>query len=220
VGTINDLDIRGKRILEVGAQDINGSVRSEILERGPREYLGTDMVSGPGVDVVCRAERLVAEFGSETFDVVISTEVLEHVDDWRAAIRNFKGVLRPEGILIITTRSRGFQFHGFPADYWRFEPADMERIFADCTIEALERDQPESPGVFVKVRKPVMFSEVDLNQIDLFSIIRSRRINRTNVADRTAVRAACAAWAAAERYLPSRLRSGVRRLVRRATSNR
>ena len=60
----------GKRVLEIGSLDINGAVRSYFEDC---EYLGIDLVYGKGVDLVMHG----ADVGAE-FDVVISTEALEH----------------------------------------------------------------------------------------------------------------------------------------------
>jgi hypothetical protein len=72
----------GKRVLEVGSKFVNGSVRP-LIERfcSPRDYVGVDIEPGKYVDVVLPAEKLVNCFGPESFDVVISTELLEHVYD-------------------------------------------------------------------------------------------------------------------------------------------
>lgn len=65
-----------------------------------------------------------------------------------------KDVLKP-GVymyMYITTRSKGFPFHAYPHDYWRYKPEDMKQIFADFEIISLKKD-PE-PGVFLIVKSP------------------------------------------------------------------
>ena len=93
-------EFKGKRILEVGSKYVNGSIRP-FIERflKPREYIGTDIEPGKFVDVVIPAERLLDYFGHESFDVVICTETLEHIMDWRSAINNMKGVLKRGGYI-------------------------------------------------------------------------------------------------------------------------
>jgi SAM-dependent methyltransferase len=124
-------EIQGKHVVEVGSLDVNGSLRPWILSLCPKSYIGVDICNGPGVDEICRAEELVFHFGDNKFDVLISTELLEHIRHWREAISNMKKILKPGGIILITTRSRGAGYHGFPYDFWRFELSDMEKIFAD-----------------------------------------------------------------------------------------
>lgn len=167
-------DIRGKRILEVGSLDVNGSVRPDIVAHGPAAYVGIDIRPGPGVDVVCDAGGLVERFGENAFDVVISTEVLEHARDWRQIISNIKRVTRPGGVMLVSTRSYGVDFHRQPFDYWRYQKEDFEAIFSDVSIEELQLD-PTDPGLFVKARKPEPFVERDLAGLALYSILRRRR---------------------------------------------
>ncbi|OGF26730.1 methyltransferase type 11 [Candidatus Falkowbacteria bacterium RIFOXYB2_FULL_47_14] len=174
VKNLNDPEVRGKKVIEVGALDLNGSLRPVVQKLNPVEYIGVDIERGPGVDRICRVEDLVKEFGPESFDLVISNELLEHVKDWRTAIANIKNICRPGGIILITTRSGGFPYHAYPHDYWRYEPEDMKKIFADCEIIALERD-PEAPGVFVKIRKPDNFVADNLDDIGLYSMVSGRR---------------------------------------------
>lgn len=169
-------EVAGKSVLESGARDVNGSVRPIFEKLGCASYVGTDIEVGPRVDRLCDAVNLIDTFGAKSFDVVVSTEMLEHVPHWRAVVHNFKQVLKPGGTLFITTRSLGFGFHGYPHDYWRYECADMELIFSDMENVIVQSD-PYEPGVFVKATKPLKrFREKDLSAYELYSINTLTRI--------------------------------------------
>lgn len=173
--SFKESDVKGKSVIEVGSLDVNGSLRPFIESFGPSGYVGVDIVPGRGVDRICKAEDLIDAFGRESFDVVICTELLEHVKDWREAIHNLKQILRPGGKLLITTRSKGFEYHGYPFDFWRYEISDMNLIFSDFEIEALTSDPGGEPGVFLSARKPANFAERDLIGIRLYSVLLGDR---------------------------------------------
>jgi SAM-dependent methyltransferase len=171
---LSEKDVKGKRIIEVGARDVNGSLRSIAERHQPAEYIGVDIESGPGVDEVCNVYDLTEKFGRESFDVLICTEMFEHVQDWRRALSEMKGVLRTDGILLITTRSKGFPYHDYPFDYWRFEVDDMKALFSDMKIESLKPDE-SAPGVLIAARKPFGFTEKDLSDHALYSMVKATR---------------------------------------------
>jgi 2-polyprenyl-3-methyl-5-hydroxy-6-metoxy-1,4-benzoquinol methylase len=164
-------EIEGKDLLEVGAQDVNGSPREVLSPHHPAKYIGVDFASGRGVDLVMNVKDLTSYFGPEAFDVVISTEMLEHAQDWRTAIDQMKGVLRPNGLLVVTTRSPGFPYHGYPHDYWRYTLEDFRKIFADFDILKLVQDPSQiHPGVFLKARKRSDAVAVDLSMIEISGV--------------------------------------------------
>jgi hypothetical protein len=77
--------------------------------------------------------------------------------------------------LIITTRSEGTPYHGFPYDSWRYEISDIKDIFSDFDIKVLECDQ-EWPGVFWVARKSEVFIENRLlAHYQLYSMVLHRR---------------------------------------------
>jgi SAM-dependent methyltransferase len=161
----------GRDVLEVGSWAGDGTARAAVEARDPATYMGIDIKPGPGVDRVCRVEDLVEHFGDSRFDIVFATEVVEHIRDWRVAFQNMAGVLRLGGLILLTTRSPGYPYHGSPHDYWRYDAASMRRIFRGWRIEALEPD-PDRPGIFLVARKQTG-ELADLSAIPLYSVALS-----------------------------------------------
>lgn len=157
-------EFNGKRILEVGSLNINGSLRPIIENMKPKEYIGIDAVAGLGVDLVLPAEKITEHFGLESFDVVVSTETLEHVLDWRTVIVNMKELLKPLGFIYITVPPFTYPYHPHPRDCWRYTTNDMAKIFDDFSIWNLNY------GLFLKARKPKTYVPIDLSNIPLYSM--------------------------------------------------
>jgi SAM-dependent methyltransferase len=172
--SLKEEDVRGKSVIEVGSLNVNGSLRPIVEALHPASYVGVDIRMGPGVDQICNVLGLLDHFGYEKFDLLISTEMLEHVKDWQKAISNLKNVLKPDGVLLITTRSKGFRYHEFPYDFWRYEKSDMKAIFSDFIIEVIKKDHLR-PGIFVKAKKPPHYIEKDLTDYKLYSVIKRKR---------------------------------------------
>lgn len=160
---IKQFGLYNKKVLEMGSFNVNGSVR----ELFTGDYLGIDIREGDGVDQVLDASSLPEEL-SNSFDVVVSTEMLEHCEDWRAVINSMKDAISNKGRILLTTRGPGFGRHEYPGDYWRFTPEHMAEIFADMRTK-IESDW-EHPGVFVMAWKLDNENRVDLSKIEVESI--------------------------------------------------
>lgn len=173
-------EVKNKKVIEIGAYNVNGSVRAFVEGLKPSKYVGVDIKKGPGVGIICNIENLVDRFGENSFDIAICTETLEHVFDWKKAIFNLKHIVKKGGIIFITTRSRGFPYHAYPYDFWRFEKNDMRSIFSDFEGLILEADKKDSPGVFLKARKPKHFAEKDIGNIELYNIVMDKRIKNAD----------------------------------------
>lgn len=137
------------RVLEVGSYDENGSVRR--LFAGC-QFVGIDMRQGPGVDLVMTSHNI--DFPDESFDVVISTEMLEHDPFFWVSMAEMGRVLKPGGLLLITARGNGFKLHAYPDDYWRFMPSSFALLLklAGCAVLDV-REDPQAPGMFGFGRK-------------------------------------------------------------------
>lgn len=180
--TLTRAEVTGKKVLEVGSYDVNGSLRYVLEPMGPAQYTGVDVEAGPGVDEICGADKLVEHFGKESFDVVVSTCVLEHVRDWKTAVSNIKNVCRPNGTILIIAPAK-WPYHAFPYDFWRFGTEDIKDIFGDCSIVKIEEDDAANSNVYAKLTKPDGFIERNLDDYALYSIVTESRVRE--IEDRT-----------------------------------
>lgn len=176
VKNLREPEIKDKRILEIGSYNSRTNIGTYIDSLKPKSYIGTDIHKGPDVNVVCAAESLLKKFNKKSFDTIISIEVLEHVSDWRKVVSNIKNLCKPEGTILITTRSYGFEYHLSPRDFWRYEVNDMKSIFSDFKILEIENDK-DAPGVFLKAKRPKRFIENDLSNYKLYNLVANKRIS-------------------------------------------
>jgi hypothetical protein len=158
VGDMLDAEtVRGSRILDVGSYDVNGSARTILQPLEPASYTGVDMSHGPGVDEVVDVVRLAEWVGEDRYDIVVSTEMLEHVRDWAASLRNLLEAVVDGGLLLITTRAPGFPYHPFPEDHWRYPPEVMRVLLETAGFKIFDCQpdpDPASPGVCALATRP------------------------------------------------------------------
>lgn len=126
--------LRPASVLEIGSLDVNGSVRP--LFAGARRYLGIDIAPGPGVDEVADA----ADWSSdERFDVVVSTEVLEHAPRWSDVVANAWTALAPGGTLLVTCATDPRPPHS-AVDGWDVRPGEWYQNVDPEAMLALVRE--------------------------------------------------------------------------------
>jgi SAM-dependent methyltransferase len=142
--------IKDSDILECGSLDVNGSIRQDVNEHNPAKYIGIDLYEGPSVDMTMDVNNL--QFEEESFDIVITTEMLEHVENWHKAMDEMKRVLKVGGLFMATTRMPGFPRHGYPSDYWRFDEKIFRAALPEFSIQDLTMDTIER-GIFVTAIK-------------------------------------------------------------------
>ncbi len=78
---LSSAEIEGKNVIELGSRNINGSVRPGMEALKPASYTGVDIEEGQYVDKICDIHSIFTMFKPESFDVVVSTEMLDHVMD-------------------------------------------------------------------------------------------------------------------------------------------
>lgn len=116
-----DVPWRGSRIAEIGSLNVNGQARDHV-PGGWTEWIGLDFVDGPGVDFVGHAVDVLPTLGK--FDVVVSTEALEHDPRWRETIKVIANCLANEGWLILTCAGDGRPPHAADGSHGGPKPGE------------------------------------------------------------------------------------------------
>ncbi len=142
------------RVLDLGGQDVNGTVHDVIRDLVGQhvELQVLDIEPGPGVTIVADARNTQWWSTDDFYDLVVSTEMLEHVKDWDLTIRTAAAVLRDGGWFVGTCASLGRAPHGAtgapapaPGEHYRnVNPdalvAELDRYGFDTIHVQYERD--------------------------------------------------------------------------------
>jgi len=112
-------DVRGLRVLDVGAGD------RPYRELFP-DAVAFDVPGNQHADLHGSLEAIPVEDAS--FDVALCLQVLEHVPDPGAAVRELHRVVRPGGRVLLSTHGV-YPFHPNPDDLWRWTHQGLERLF-------------------------------------------------------------------------------------------
>ena len=167
------LDAAGERVegrvLEngcgVGAYLKRLSERASLAAGLEVEFERAQEARALGLNTLCAVGETLP-FAAEEFDLVLSHEVIEHVNDDRQVIREIVRVLKPGGRLTLFCPNRGYPFetHGI---YWRgryhfgniplvnylprawrdrlaphvnvYTPRDLQALFAGLPVKVVQR---------------------------------------------------------------------------------
>lgn len=113
------------RVLDVGGKKMNkrGMFRPPLGAVESWDYVNTDPSTQP--DFLASAEHIPVPDSS--YDMVLLSEVLEHLAEPEKALAETFRVLRPGGILICAAPFL-YPLHGDPEDYQRWLPSKYERV--------------------------------------------------------------------------------------------
>jgi len=98
-------------VLDVGGRDINGSIHSFLQDS---TLFISDIIDDEGVAYVVDFSDYDAVYNLgliDKFDICISTEVLEHSENWRGIVQNMVSATKNGGWVLITCATDGRSRH-------------------------------------------------------------------------------------------------------------
>jgi SAM-dependent methyltransferase len=103
-----------------------------MLNTSTAQYYGVDIVDAEKFDYensdITPFNGRNIPFPDSTFDAILCTEVLEHVEEYQVLIDDMLRVMKPGAIGIVTIPWSA-RYHYIPWDYFRYTPSALKTIF-------------------------------------------------------------------------------------------
>jgi len=145
--------VKGKT-LDAGAGHQNHKI---LVQDNCTEYISLDIASFAGkIDIVSDITDMNV-ISTESFDTVYCSQVLEHVSEPAAALREIHRVMKPDGHLILSVPHLS-GLHDEPYDYYRYTPYGLRHLLNKTGFVVVE--EYRAGGVLSFLSHPLSFALV------------------------------------------------------------
>jgi SAM-dependent methyltransferase len=124
----------GVAVVDIGCGE--QPLRSVVEKHGGR-YTGVDVTQNLRGTVDVIADINSVPLSADSYDVVLCTEVLEHLPDTLSAFGEMKRLCRPGGVIVVTTPFM-YPLHEEPYDFVRLTPYMIRRCAAESGLDIVE----------------------------------------------------------------------------------
>lgn len=107
-----------------------------FFEKQVGEYIGADLGNNTNAKIQLEPEGQIP-LANNSIDVVLSTQVLEHVDNPNLYLTEAARILKKDGLLIITTHGY-WMYHPDPQDFWRWTSSGLKKIITEAGFEVVD----------------------------------------------------------------------------------
>jgi SAM-dependent methyltransferase len=135
----------GMKVLEIGPDEIP-SAYQELINNVTIEWQTLDIGTDVSNVTIHAKNEYSYEVADNTYDIVVSNNVIEHVRKIWLWMKELHRITRPGGY-VITVNPLSWPYHEAPVDCWRIYPEGMKALCEEanlkvvlCTYETLEID--------------------------------------------------------------------------------
>ncbi|WP_320173135.1 methyltransferase domain-containing protein [Maridesulfovibrio sp.] len=141
---------RNLSVLDIGSCAVNKDdplqTYRPLFAEDKFSYTGLDMVTGPNVDIAVNNPYCWRELENNSFDVVISGQVFEHIEFFWETMKEIARVLKAGGLLsIVVPGPFGVAYHACPVDCYRFFADGMIAMARYAGLEVIHASSAAAP---------------------------------------------------------------------------
>ncbi len=149
-----------KRTLDVGS---GGSKYGQFFPN----RITVDIDKSRQPDIIADAHSLPFKDGE--FEIILCTEVLEHVKNPFKVEEELWRVLKPGGMLLLSTRFI-YPIHDAPSDFWRFTKYGLRLVFERWEIIELKEETGTIPTLAVLLQRIGFQTRLRVNKLTKFLV--------------------------------------------------
>lgn len=123
-------NIFNKKILEIGSGDIS----VDHFFDGSNIFIKSDINPSYGHKIIDVTKMNV----KNEYDIIICLNVIEHIFEYKKAIKNMYNALRENGMLFLCVPCF-YPLHDEPNDYWRFTEYSLKKLFSDFSHVTIKK---------------------------------------------------------------------------------
>ena len=162
-------------ILDVGSLDGKGNYNySDIFDEENWNYTGLDFEAGNNVDIVVADIYNWFEVENETYDVIISGQLFEHLEFFWLTMSQIERVLKPGGYVCIIAPSAGPKHGGNMENCYRFYEDGMKAMAKYVDLEVLktgvdsrEEAKPWYDAILVAKKPGSSYNQEDTKELEV-----------------------------------------------------
>jgi SAM-dependent methyltransferase len=100
------------------------------------KYIGADLSSNPQADICMDQATAAIALEADSVDLILSTQVLEHVENPELYLAEARRLCKPDGLLILSTHGH-WVYHPTPQDYWRWTSMGLCKLLEQNGFEVI-----------------------------------------------------------------------------------